>query len=282
MKKVCVFGSGTMGSDIVQVFAMHDIDVVMKVRSEASRTRAMGKIEKSLDKLVSKEKITAEKKAAVMSKISTSFENKDFADCDLIIEAAVENEQEKKNLFKELDQICKPETIFATNTSSISITSIATATSRPDKFIGMHFFNPATVMKLVEIIRGLATSDETYKAIYDLTLQIEKEPVKVSEGPGFVVNRILIPMINEAATILADGIATADDIDKAMKLGANHPMGPLALGDLIGLDVCLSIMEVMFTETGDPKYRPSILLKKMVRGGKLGRKSGEGFFSYKK
>ncbi|MPN04424.1 3-hydroxybutyryl-CoA dehydrogenase [bioreactor metagenome] len=188
----------------------------------------------------------------------------------------------KKQIFAELDKICKPEAILATNTSSLSITEIATATSRPDKVIGMHFFNPATIMKLVEIIRGMATSEETYNAIKELTLNIAKEPVEVAEAPGFVVNRILVPMINEAVGILAEGIASVEDIDKAMMLGANHPMGPLALGDLIGLDVCLAIMDVLYKETGDTKYRAHSLLRKYVRAGYLGRKTGRGFHNYQK
>ena len=204
------------------------------------------------------------------------------ADADLVLEAIVENIDIKKNLFKELDGICKPETIFATNTSSISITLIASATKREDKFIGMHFFNPATVMKLVEVIRGLHTSDETFKTIYDLSAEIGKTPVEVKEGPGFVVNRILIPMINEAIMVLEEGLASAEDIDTAMKLGCNHPMGPLALADLIGLDTCLHIMDVFYAETCDSKYRAARLLRQMVRGGKLGRKTGAGFFDYSK
>jgi 3-hydroxybutyryl-CoA dehydrogenase len=202
------------------------------------------------------------------------------ADADLVVEAAIENLEIKKSVFAELDALCKPETILASNTSSISITAIAAATKRPDKFIGMHFFNPATVMKLVEVIRGENTSEETFKAVWDLSEAIGKVPVEVNEAPGFVVNKILVPMINEAIDLLYTGVATAEGIDNAMKLGANHPIGPLALGDLIGLDVCLAIMDVLFNETHDPKYRASLLLRKMVRAGKLGRKTGEGFFKY--
>ena len=201
------------------------------------------------------------------------------ADADLIIEAATEEMESKKALFAELDQLCKPGTIIATNTSSLSITEIAASTNRPDKIIGMHFFNPVPAMKLVEIIKGLATS-ETRDSILELTRKLGKTPVEVEEAPGFVVNRILIPMINEGIGILADGVAKAEDIDQAMMLGANHPMGPLALGDLVGLDVCLAIMEVLHAEYGDDKYRPHVLLKKMVRAGKLGRKTGEGFYKY--
>jgi 3-hydroxybutyryl-CoA dehydrogenase len=203
-----------------------------------------------------------------------------MADVDMIIEAATEDMEGKKALFEELDKLVKPEAILATNTSSLSITEIAAVTSRPDKVIGMHFFNPVPAMKLVEIIKGLATSEETKKAVVEMAEKLGKTPVEVEEAPGFVVNRILIPMINEAIGILYDGVADAEGIDNAMKLGANHPMGPLALGDLIGLDVCLAIMNVLYTEYGDPKYRPHVLLKKMVRAGKLGRKTGEGFFKY--
>ena len=200
------------------------------------------------------------------------------ADCDLVVEAAIENMKIKKEIFAELDKICKPETILASNTSSLSITEVASATNRPEKVIGMHFFNPAPVMKLVEIIRGMATSQETFDAVKELSVAIGKEPVEVEEAPGFVVNRILIPMINEASFIFQEGIASVEDIDTAMKYGANHPMGPLALGDLIGLDVCLAIMDVLYNETGDTKYRSSSILRKYVRAGWLGRKSGRGFY----
>ena len=202
------------------------------------------------------------------------------ADCDLVVEAAIENMKIKKEIFAELDKICKPETILASNTSSLSITEVASATNRPEKVIGMHFFNPAPVMKLVEIIRGMATSQETFDAVKELSVAIGKEPVEVEEAPGFVVNRILIPMINEASFIFQEGIASVEDIDTAMKYGANHPMGPLALGDLIGLDVCLAIMDVLYNETGDTKYRSSSILRKYVRAGWLGRKSGRGFYNY--
>ena len=215
-----------------------------------------------------------------MGNISTDPTHAGAADADIVLEAIVENVDVKKALFAELDALCKPETIFATNTSSISITQIAAATKRQDKVIGMHFFNPATVMKLVEVINGLNTSKETFDTIYALSQEIGKDPVEVKEGPGFVVNRILIPMINEACIVLEEGLATAEDIDKSMKLGCNHPMGPLALGDLIGLDTCLHIMDVFYAETCDSKYRASRLMRQMVRGGKLGRKSGEGFFKY--
>ena len=278
--KVYVIGTGTMGAGVVQAFAQANVPVVMKSRTQASLDKAVGKISKSLAKLVEKGKIEQAYMDATMANISTTTDYADFADADLVIEAASEDMNLKKEVFVELDKICKPETIFATNTSSLSITEIASLTSRPAQFIGMHFFNPAPVMKLVEVIKGQMTSEETCKTIIDLATAIGKTPVMVEEAPGFVVNRILIPMINEAVGIYAEGIASVEDIDSAMKLGANHPMGPLALGDLIGLDVCLAIMEVLYTEFADSKYRPHPLLKKMVRAGQLGRKSGQGFYKY--
>ena len=281
IKKVCVMGAGVMGTDIGQCFAMNGYQVIMRDIAQQFCDNSINRMNGSLDKMVSKGKMDQAEADKIMANVSTTVDLAPLADCDLIVEAILENVQIKKDTFAELDKICKPETIFASNTSSISITEIASATKRTDKFIGMHFFNPATVMKLVEVIRGFGTSDETYNTIKDLSVAIGKTPVEVQEGPGFVVNRVLIPMINEAITILEDGIASAADIDTAMKLGANHPMGPLALGDLIGLDVCLNIMNVMYSETGDSKYRPAYLMKKMVRAGKLGRKTGEGFFSYK-
>ena len=233
-----------------------------------------------MSKLVSKGKMTEEAKEDILSRISGTTDMNLAADCDLVVEAAIENMKIKKEIFAELDKICKPETILASNTSSLSITEVASATGRPEKVIGMHFFNPAPVMKLVEIIRGMATSQETFDAVKELSLEIGKEPVEVAEAPGFVVNRILIPMINEASFILQEGIASVEDIDTAMKFGANHPMGPLALGDLIGLDVCLAIMDVLYNETGDTKYRASSTLRKYVRAGWLGRKTGRGFYNY--
>ncbi len=280
MKKIGVLGTGTMGAGIIQVMAQNGFEVVLRARRESSVEKGIATVEKNLDRLVSKEKMTAEEKAEIMGRIKGSTDIAIVKDADLIIEAATEDMEQKKALFKELDELCKPGTIIATNTSSLSITEIAAATGRPDKIIGMHFFNPVPMMKLVEIIKGLATSDETRDIILKLTTDIGKTPVEVAEAPGFVVNRILVPMINEAIGILADGVAKAEEIDEAMKLGANHPIGPLALGDLIGLDVCLAIMEVLYSEFGDSKYRPHPLLRKMVRGEKLGRKSGEGFFKY--
>lgn len=278
--KIYVIGTGTMGAGVVQAFAQAGMPVVMKSRTQASLDKAVAKINKGLARLVEKGKMEQAAMDAVMANISTTTDYNTFADADLVIEAASEDMNMKKEVFGMLDTICKPECIFATNTSSLSITEIAAATQRPAQFIGMHFFNPAPVMKLVEVIRGQKTSDEVCARIIDLSNQMGKVPVEVNEAPGFVVNRILIPMINEACGILGDGVAKAEDIDNAMKLGANHPMGPLALGDLIGLDVCLAIMEVLHREYGDDKYRPHPLLRKMVRAGLLGRKSGEGFYKY--
>ena len=278
--KVGVIGSGTMGAGIVQVLAQHGHEVVMNARHQESGDKGIAKVEKSLAKLVAKEKIAAEDKDAAMALITGTTDIAGVKDADLIIEAAAENMEAKKALFKELDELVGPDCILASNTSSLSITEIAMATSRPDKVVGMHFFNPVPAMKLVEIINGLLTSDETNKAVTDLSAELGKSPVQVKEAPGFVVNRILIPEINVAIEILNEGIASAEDIDTAMKLGCNHPMGPLALGDLIGLDVCLAIMNTLYTEFGDSKYRPSILLKKMVRAGKLGMKTGAGFYDY--
>ena len=278
--KICVIGTGTMGSGIVQAFAQAGVSVVMKSRSEASAQKAIARIAKSLARLVEKGKVTQEYADATIANITPATDYACCADVDLVIEAAVETMDLKKELFKMLDEICKPEAVLASNTSSLSITEIAAATNRPDKVIGMHFFNPAPVMKLVELIKGQKTSEEVCTMISDLAKSIGEVPVMVNEAPGFVVNRILIPLVNEGIGILADGVATRDEIDEAMKLGANHPMGPLALGDLIGLDVCLAIMEVLHSEYGDDKYRPHPLLKKMVRANLLGRKTGEGFYKY--
>lgn len=280
MEKIFVLGAGTMGSGIVQAFAQKGYEVIVRDIKDELVQSGIVRINNGLSKLVSKGKMTEETKEDILSRISGTTDMNLAADCDLVVEAAIENMKIKKEIFAELDKICKPETILASNTSSLSITEVASATNRPEKVIGMHFFNPAPVMKLVEIIRGMTTSQETFDAVKELSVAIGKEPVEVEEAPGFVVNRILIPMINEASFILQEGIASVEDIDTAMKYGANHPMGPLALGDLIGLDVCLAIMDVLYNETGDTKYRSSSILRKYVRAGWLGRKSGRGFYNY--
>ena len=280
MEKIFVLGAGTMGAGIVQAFAQKGYEVIVRDIKDEFVERGIAGINKNLSKLVAKGKMTEETKEDILSRISGTTDMNLAEECDLVVEAAIENMKIKKEIFAELDKICKPETILASNTSSLSITEVASATGRPEKVIGMHFFNPAPVMKLVEIIRGMATSQETFDAVKELSLEIGKEPVEVAEAPGFVVNRILIPMINEASFILQEGIASVEDIDTAMKFGANHPMGPLALGDLIGLDVCLAIMDVLYNETGDTKYRASSTLRKYVRAGWLGRKTGRGFYNY--
>ena len=280
ISNIGIVGAGTMGSGISQVAALTDHDIVMQDVSEEATRRGLGAINKSLQRLVDREKITADAKDTAIGKIKTTTDLSDLADCDLVIEAATENMALKLSLFEQIDKVSRPETIIASNTSSLSLTKLASVSGRPDKVIGMHFFYPVPMMALVEIIRALQTSDDTFTRVDELTRELGKTPVSVKDSPGFVVNRMLVPMINEGVFILYEGLASADEIDAAMKLGAGHPMGPLALADMIGIDVCLYVMNILLEEFGDSKFRPCPLLKQMVDAGYLGKKSGKGFFDY--
>ena len=282
INKVMVLGAGTMGMGIAQVFAEAGKTVIVRDIADAFIQRGEGVLKKNMEKKVAKGKITEEQKNETLGRVSFTLELADAKDCDLVVEAAIEVLDIKKSIFKELDEVCKPETILASNTSSISITAIAAATKRPQQVLGMHFFNPVPAMKLVEVIAGGNTPADLVDYIKNLSVEIGKTPVVVNEAPGFVVNKILIPYCNEGVCVLQEGVASAEDIDIAMQLGCNHPMGPLHLGDLIGWDVVLNIMDVLFNETHDSKYRANVLIRKMVRAGKLGIKSGEGFFNYNK
>ena len=280
IQRVGVVGAGTMGNGIAQVFARSGFQVALCDVEWGLLDRALEVISKNLERAVSKGTITAENKAAALARIEPIVERGQLAGCDFILEAATEKFEVKAELFRDLDRICPPGVILASNTSSISITRLAALTKRPEKVIGMHFFNPVPVMKLVEVIRGLATSQETYETVRDLAVRLEKTPVEVNDAPGFVSNRVLMPLLNEAMFAVMEGVATPEAVDEVFKLGMNHPMGPLTLADFIGLDVCLDIMRILQDGLGDPKYRPCPLLIKMVDAGWLGRKSGRGFYKY--
>ena len=280
IQTVGIIGAGTMGNGIAQACAVSGVNVVMVDISEAAVAKGLTTVSGSLDRLIKKEKMTEADKAAALSRIKGSASYEDLKGAQLVIEAATENEQIKIKILQQLDQMLAPEVIIASNTSSISITKLAATTSRADRFIGMHFFNPVPMMALVEIIRGLQTSDATHDAVHALATTLGKTPITVKNAPGFVVNRILVPMINEAFYVLAEGLASPEDIDAGMKLGTNQPIGPLALADMIGIDVCLAVMEVYLKEFGDSKYRACPLMKEMVAAGRLGRKTGQGVYTY--
>ena len=280
INSVGIIGAGTMGNGIAQACAVVGLRVTMVDISEAAVQKGIATLSGSLDRLIKKDKLTAEQKAAALALVQGSTSYEDLKGCDLVIEAATENQALKVKILQQLDELLPAETLVATNTSSISITQLAAVTKRAERFIGMHFFNPVPMMALVEIIRGLQTSDATHDAVKELALRLGKSPITVKNAPGFVVNRILVPMINEAFFVLAEGLATPEDIDAGMRLGCNHPIGPLALADMVGLDVCLAVMEVYLKEFGDSKYRPCPLLKEMVAAGRLGRKTGRGVYSY--
>ena len=280
IQQVGVVGAGTMGNGIAHVFARGGHRVALCDVEQRFLDRGLETIGKNLDRELAKNKISAADKAATLGRIEPVLDRGKLAECDFVVEAATEKFEIKAEIFRDLDRICRPEVILASNTSSISITKLAALTKRPEKVIGMHFFNPVPVMKLVEVIRGLATTDETFQTVRELALKLEKTPVEVNDAPGFVSNRVLMPLINEAMYAVMEGVATAEAVDEVFKLGMAHPMGPLTLADFIGLDVCLDIMRVMLDGLGDPKYRPCPLLIKMVDAGWLGRKSGRGFYKY--